>query len=620
MPRVIIERAGTQAIPTTSGQPRAGFAPASGQAGVTTAFTNLGKTVAGITQEISAKRAAITEANYVSTMNTETVETIGRLQQEMQTELSDPRGYTEALMEQVDDIYAKALEEAPSDRSRVQLQGIFAGKRNGYFHNAFKFENKAVADTTLIRANENIDTISKEVFQDPNSLAARLQDINLVSDAAGEVLSEGQHEMFKAKAGQQLVNAHLNGLVRAGQHDKALESVSSGQFDQFFTPDQIVRLEAGLQDSVARQQRNLEKAGTQQYKGQLDDLDLSIFQGQTGLSELNEMLDQGMFKTNKDYIDRVKKLNTVNTQAEGAALQVDRIDQALAGLAPLSPSSTADKKAADTYYEQIIAPTLNEEDGLEKAIKFSTDLGVVPKRFKNQLSGNLNSGNTQGQAGAAQVIDGIISREATSSLSFTKRDISRARHITGGMNAGLSAEEAIKAADARIEVDKGIMKRREDRLFDEGIEFSPPTEFFRNDPNEVPDEMALDFDRLLQTFAVELGHSVEDAEELANRRIEGSWHVSKINGSPEYMKFAPEKLFNPKGVNPKWIRKQLVSEMEQAGLGKSFTRIIPDPLRTSEDMEYYVMEEVDGVEVQAIDQNGEPITWFPDYNIFTKGE
>jgi hypothetical protein len=86
------------------------------------------------------------------------------------------------------------------------------------------------------------------------------------------------------------------------------------------------------------------------------------------------------------------------------------------------------------------------------------------------------------------------------------------------------------------------------------------------------------------------------------------------------MKFAPEKLFNPKGVNPKWIRKQLDSEMTQAGLGESFTRIIPNPLRKAEEMEYFVMEEIDGVEVQALDSAGNPITWFPDYNVFKGSE
>jgi hypothetical protein len=616
MPRVTIDRAGSQNIPTTSGQPRAGFLPSSGGQQVNQAFVNLGRTVAGITQEIAAKRAAIDDANYVSTMNTETVETIGRLEQEMQTNLADPRGYTEALMEQVDDIYAKALENAPSDKSRAQLQSIFSGKRNGYFHNAFRFENKAVADTTLARADENISTIAQEVFNDPNSLQARLQDINLVSDSAAEVLAPGQHEMFQVQAGAKLVKAHLNGLVRAGQYDQALESLGSGQFDQFFTPEQIVRLEAGLEDSIAKQQRELEKLGNQQYKQQLDDIDLGIFNGSIGLNELNTMHEEGVFRTNKDYINRAKQIDTVNKKAEVDRSHVDLVDAALSGVAPLSPSSTADKRAADTYYEQIIAPQLTQEDGIEKAVKFSTDLGIVPKKFKNQLSGHLNSGSNQGQVGAAQVIDGIISRDATAALSFTKRDASRARHIAGGINAGLTAEEAIKAADNRIQVDKGILKRREERLFDEGIDFDPPTEFFRNDPNEVPDEMALDFDRLLQTFAVELGHSVEDAEEMANRRIEASWAVTKINGEPEYMKYAPEKLFNPKGVNPKWIRKQLTSEMEQAGLGGSFTRIIPNPLRTAEEMEYFVMEEVDGVEVQALDSAGNPITWFPDYHTF----
>ena len=620
MPKVTIDRAGIENIPTTSGQPRAGFLPGSGAAQVNQAFTNLGQKVAGITQEIAAKRIAITEANYVSTMNTETVETIGRLQQEMQTNLDDPRGYTDALMEQIDDIHAEALKNAPSDRSRAQLQSIFTQKRKGYFTNSFRFENKAIADTTLARAGENINTIANEVFADPYSLKDRLNDITLIADAAGEVLSPDQHEMFKVKAGSQLITSHLNGLIRAGDYSTALSEVSSGQFKQFFTNEQLAKLEDGLKDDIARRERELDKISTQQYKQQLDTLDLQIFRGEAGLTDLNEMLNTGQFRTNKDYIDRVKQIQKINEKAVEDQGYIHRIDAALAGEAPLSPSSSDDRKAADTYYEKILAPQLTQEDGIERAVKFSTDLGIVPKKFKDQLTGHLNNGSNQGQIGAAQIIDGIAGQDSSAARSFTNKDISRARHIAGNINAGMTSEEAIKAADERMQADKGLLRRREDSLADAGIEFSPPTEFFRDDPNEVPDEMALDFDRLLNTFAVELGHSPEEAEAMANKRIEALWHVSNVNGDPEYMKNSPEKLFNPRGVDPKWIRKQLVSEMEQLGLGESFTRIIPNHLANPDTMEYFVMEEIDGVEVQALDSNGDPITWYPDYKTYTEGK
>jgi hypothetical protein len=135
-----------------------------------------------------------------------------------------------------------------------------------------------------------------------------------------------------------------------------------------------------------------------------------------------------------------------------------------------------------------------------------------------------------------------------------------------------------------------------------------------NDPDDVPPAMVREWELLAKSYFVEHNMSLDSAKNLAYDILKNNWQITDVNGDEEYMKDAPELYYNKRGLDPKWIREQLVEDV--TGLigdtGDFF--ITPDPNTQSSTQPGYLVTYFNdrGKPLPLTDSDGNLLRWRPD--------
>jgi hypothetical protein len=97
---------------------------------------------------------------------------------------------------------------------------------------------------------------------------------------------------------------------------------------------------------------------------------------------------------------------------------------------------------------------------------------------------------------------------------------------------------------------------------------TPGRIYGRNLPAVIPPEMQSDYARLVRGFFDYNGGNLQQAEASANERIGKAWGVSTVNGTPELMKYPPERVFP--GLTVEDVRTDIRAQVEKHA--DTFTR------------------------------------------------
>lgn len=91
----------------------------------------------------------------------------------------------------------------------------------------------------------------------------------------------------------------------------------------------------------------------------------------------------------------------------------------------------------------------------------------------------------------------------------------------------------------------------------------------------IPPGMAGEYEQLRQNYFKLTNGNIQQTNDLAYRDMKNTWGITKVNGKPEYMQFAPESM-NP-GLTTEFLRKDMETSVKGLTDDPFQVRLIPTP-------------------------------------------
>lgn len=604
MPRVEIERA-RGGLPTRTAVPQARALPVADTSGSFEAF-------ADVLQEQKRQQ----DVSYVTEARIKASEEVALFKQNFDNNIESADGYTQAYIEQVDTIYDKYLQDAPSIEARNVLSNQFGSLRVGEFNSAVNQETKLRDDMLIQSSQDSLNSLSNTIYMNPGSLDQRVQDMENIKDSASLRLNPAEQEKFNDQVDKAVFSAFINGTARTNPAE-AREIVESGRFNEIFNAEETGRLLNSINSYQRDLDSNVKKQAEKAYDGFLDELNLKIFNRETSQGELDQLLQSGQFRTNADYIKMSNaleaRLKKDESQVNAIALINNSIDTGLG----LDPGNREHRDAVDEYYEGVIKETVTSENFAEVMTNFVGRVGVLPTEVKSNVITSLYSNSPTAAVESARIISNNVRTQPKMARQFTDDDIARAITISSTADV-LTPEKALEAGQRQLfERNTPEYKLRVQQFKDQGIEFDEGqvTQFFRNDPGEVPTGMLSDFNNLVYTLSVDNMMPFDTAQEAAYGVINARWKVTSINGEPEWMKEPPEFHYGVAGLseddNREWMRLQINDEVDQE-LPEDFRMVRTNLRSANPEYEIHWTDPNTSIPRIVVDDRGRPLLYTPD--------
>ena len=618
MPKVEIERL-AERVPTTTGQPRASVEGINLSQSLSRELQQAGSQLQGFGLETARKIKTARDNEYVSSAMVDSSEQIHRFEKEFQKNSAEnPAGYSDAYIQELDSIHEEFVGAAPSQEAKNQLNQIFASQRIGKFKSALAFEEKATANKVINSAEENLNLITNRLQEDPSLLVESQEEIDTMISSIRESLDSKTADKFEEFASKTLTRSVVTGLSNTKDFEGARSFLENENVQKILSPQEVDRLNTGVDNDEQSHANELKKQASAEYNQFIDEAKKSIVQGGTTEIDLNNLLEQGAFRDTDDYLSLRRILKAQRKGEDIKTNAINSVDAAINAGVPLNAGSKTDRKKADVYYNEVIVPTTAPEDLAGRTHSFIMEVGAVPEGIKTNLVNTLYGGSPEQSLGSATTIDRLIQSEPKLARSFKDKDLAVARRMSNGLQAGLTPEEVVKVEQERVRLSPQMVDVREAALAGASPQFDPDeiTSFFIDDPETIPEELIVDWENRVTTFAIDLGMEPEDAIDLSYKRSDATWHRSGITGDPRWMKKSPEIYYAIPGQNNDWMREQFENDMSSFE-GLEDVQIRVDPESNPNQPEYLITHKLQGFEVPLVDNEGSILTWNPDWSIYS---
>jgi len=333
--------------------------------------------------------------------------------------------------------------------------------------------------------------------------------------------------------------------------------------------------------------------------------------------------------------------NLVKNQQKAAEMQ--RVDAAGAGGAPLDPTSSDDKKALNAHFEQVASSWVNmkPDEVMDRTIAYTVQKGIVPERLKSVINGGLRGGTPDQQVLAAEALQKLRTANPELIKDFNAEAISRGNLIDQYVSYGMKPEDAVVKVDELSRVDKNVADARAkeyakeatadykagsaspidvakinlSNAFDQGLFYATP---------EAETAVAAEYNQVAKDEFLKSGN-LQAAQKTALDTVQRQWGVTRVGSEPRLMKLAPEKFYSVPELDPvqnaDWMQKQLESDVQGAGglfnsSANGRLSLTPSPTVTAKDgLPTYsvVLDGEDGIPRVITDPTGKPLVWRPDF-------
>lgn len=453
-------------------------------------------------------------------------------------------------------------------------------------------------------------------------------------------------------------------LMGAGEKNpaQARAALKNENFNKYLDADDIMSMDNHFESLAKKYESDAREAKSRQSTGVLNALKGKMAEGIDVSQEAHDQYKAGVIDGGQllTVVNAQRKFNTTQANLQAGR---EKMGLVLNGQAALNPSDKGDMAALDDYYTKTFAPTITDmsPDQQARAVSdFVGQTGVMPITLKSEVQASLMSGTPEQQLKSADFLSNVINDNPRVASQIDAKTLGYAMKLNDLSNAGVPPAEAIKAAQqqsflggtpqyaARVEEYNQASGKTGDLKFDPGAF----TQWFRNDPGNVPSEMKRQWDALAKQAFVDYGATAENAMKLANAQILKTWSVTNIGrgGEGQWMQYAPEAYY---GGGTDWIQKQLTDDLAEAGVLKTkdpgrlgvdnanergahrreveefmktaYLVPVPNNLSKSGNPTYYVYRETDGVQNVVLATNPktgieEAIIFEPDYNNTSEGK
>lgn len=296
-------------------------------------------------------------------------------------------------------------------------------------------------------------------------------------------------------------------------------------------------------------------------------------------------------------LDAYGKLSAL-LQRSNEAIQAQRdsrrFNEALTIGEKLDPSNKSMQKAAD-YTEMAQNFRINDASTHDGVVRLVAQTGIMPSQVITQLSAVSRSSNQEVVKNAANLFSRLYETDNASIGNMPKDMQGFYLTVKQLTDAGMSSDAAIVEAQsktynqtdalrAQLSSVQSTREYKKERDSAANSAVSNMAHWLRWDPSadDQTPEAALfrnDYQMLYDVNYRLAGGNADVAKQMTNQQIARTWSISEVNGEAQFMKYAPEALYQygPSG----WIAAQWKAEKEKIMYGDDLHKLSPSFNRPS---------------------------------------
>ncbi|HDX8890781.1 transglycosylase SLT domain-containing protein [Klebsiella oxytoca] len=471
-------------------------------------------------------------------------------------------------------------------------------------------------------ARDYAGQLSKKYQSEPLAGAAYNWGMGNVDKLIAKVGDPRKGEISMADFVKQLPAETRGWLSRYNKNKTGLDPVAVNKIDN------IAEAQIRQQRTALRQQIDpiLNNTMAQLYNGEVPDAmpnaSTILFaygeQGQTAVKQLDIAIDNARTFQSIQYVtpaEQQAELAKVKPQANDPdyALKLDaygklsalvqksnaniqaqrdsaRFNDALISGEKLDPSNKSMQKAADNT-PSALNFRINDATTHDAIVQQVNQTGIIPSQVTSQLNAIARSSSPDVVKQGSTLFEAIYDTDPASVGDMPKDMQSFYLTVKQLTDAGMASDEAVKQAQnitynqtdafkAQLSSTQSTKEYKNDRASAMDSAVSNMAQIFRWDPSaddSTPEAVHFrnDYQSLYDINYRNSGGNADVAKKMTNTQIARTWSISEVNGSAQFMKYAPEALYNfgPKG----WVAEQWKEEKERLSYGDRRDEISTSP-------------------------------------------
>jgi len=549
------------------------------------------------------------EAGYSAKTQVDIDETVARLEDEHE---ADPEGFEQKVSAYAEGLVSEAPEElrervalivrarATAGANRVRGQAM--AKDRAQAHADFIGSMSARVSNTIAML-ETMDAADGDVALTESVADNKAQLAALVKDNVIDPLTAAKYDAQYAEA----IDEGLNELRISG----TLEALSNAMRSDVQAGDAMLagiqartdisiddRNEIGKRYRAEREALSFERSRTSVAES--GELARTIAAGGHGAEAEAENLR--LYKHGAISVDEYESnISSMTRNAkEGAedGLDIEAVTLAMNGGRGLDPAIPKQREAADKWFRAITAANgmeMGDDRWQALAASMAVRTNVLPASAQSWARVNMMTGDPKEVALGASFFGRI--KEANPQAwdySDDPRIAAFAEQINGSLASGVVTERAFEMARKNVyELDDNARRLlseryRVDKVGDGNIDVLQSDlngdsnfdrTFFGGAP-EAPLAMQAEYDQLVHEFYSYTGGDVEMSRQLASEAVRSVYGYTQVNGTPEIVKFAPEKMYP--GLTPEIVRSDVAATLTEIGVEADPAAVRLTPLPATE--------------------------------------
>lgn len=292
-------------------------------------------------------------------------------------------------------------------------------------------------------------------------------------------------------------------------------------------------------------------------------------------------------------LDAYGKLGAL-VQKSNAAIQAQRdarrFNEALSTGEKLDPSNKSMQKAADAT-DTAQNFRINDAATHDGIVQQVAQTGIIPSQVTTQLSAISRARSPEAVRQGAELFNRLYDTDPASVGDMPKDMQGFYLTVKQLTDSGMASDAAIEQAQnltynqtdalkAQLTSTQSTKEYKKDRSKAMDSAVSSMSQWFRFDPSaddQTPEAARFrnDYQALYDINYRTTGGNADAAKKMTNQQISRTWSISEVNGGAQFMKYAPEALYNfgPSG----WQAAQWKAEKERLMYGDRQETITTSP-------------------------------------------
>lgn len=436
--------------------------------------------------------------------------------------------------------------------------------------------------------------------QNPAGTLTALNDPDNAPDALRGLTNE-QREAVRARASQELVKNKAAAItqVYSGAGTTAGVHALAGVDQDASIPDELkpqVRAQVNNEVNQLRDQRREENA--QEIAGLESRITTGDAGGPQDRATARALFEKGAYSTTQ-YASTLAGIARSEESSVDDQANLHAAADAYRSGSPLDPQDRDVKKGVQQLFTAMTRGTdPGSQEYVNRAVDITAKVGVVPEPVVSWARTSLVGGDAKSAAAAADLISRLQETNPRAvPFALDPKTKAIAATINNAVRAGADAQSAVDVGRRAAQIPEAEIKALDTRWKTAKLDQSQPSQlrtlmqsadpefkggWFTADP-KIPTEMQSQFDQLTRTYYHDTGGNVQLARQLAARDVGHVWGVSRVNGDPQVMAYAPERMFP--GLTPDVVRSDIATaaagsaDLKDLDAGK--IRLVEDPERTA---------------------------------------